>query len=97
MSPKLKELIEEAQKEYDYIIIDSAPVGLVSDSYLIGEHVDLSLYVVRENKTPKAAVNFINMQLAESKLKNMYVVLNDTALRNSYKYGYGKGYGYGKK
>ncbi len=97
MNPRLKSLIEEAQKEYDYVIIDSAPVGLVSDSYLISEYVDLNLYVVRENKTPKAAINFINMQLAENKLKNLYVVLNDTELRNSYKYGYGKEYGYGKK
>lgn len=97
MTPLLKELIEEAQAKYDYVIIDSAPVGLVSDSYLIGEHVDLTLYVVRENKTPKAAINFINMQLDENKLKNIYVVLNDTELKSSYKYGYGKAYGYGKK
>ena len=96
MSPRLKGLLEELKNEYDYIFIDSAPVGLVSDSYLIGEYADISLYVVRENKTPKTAINFINMQLAENKLKNMYVILNDTALRTSYKYGYGKGYGYGK-
>lgn len=94
---KLKDMLEEAQAEYDYIVIDSAPVGLVSDSYLIGQYVDLTLYVVRENKTPKAAVNFINMQQADNKLKNMYVVLNGTELTNTYKYGYGKEYGYKAK
>lgn len=97
MSPRLGELIKNAREKYNYIIIDSAPVGLVSDSYLIGVYTDITLYVVRENSTPKTAVNFINMQHEESKLKNMYVILNDTELRNSYKYGYGKSYGYNTK
>lgn len=96
LSPKLGELIQLAQVEYDYIIIDSAPVGLVSDSQLIAKYTDLVLYVVREGKTPKAAINFINMQYYEQKLKNMYIVLNDTELTNDYKYGYGKEYGYNK-
>lgn len=94
MDPRLPQLIDEAREVYDYVIIDSAPVGLVSDSYLIGEYTDLSLYVVRENKTPKTAINFINMQQEQQKLKNMYVILNETALRGSYSYGYGKEYGY---
>ncbi len=94
---RLKDLIKSAQGVYDYIIIDSAPVGLVSDSYLIGQYTDITLYLVREAKTPKAAINFINMQQAEHKLKNMYIVLNGTKLTNSYKYGYGKEYGYKAK
>jgi len=52
MSPKLKSLLFYAKKTYDIILIDSAPVGLVSDTYLISEFVDVSLYVVRENITP---------------------------------------------
>lgn len=97
LSLRLKELIESTQKEFDYIIIDSAPVGLVSDSYLIGEYIDLTLYLVRENKTPKAAINFINMQKNENKLQNIYVVFNRAELGGNYKYGYGKEYGYGAK
>ncbi len=97
MEPRLEALIAEAKTQYDYVLIDSAPVGLVSDSYLIGEHTDMTLYVVREKQTPKTAVNFINMQRQEEKLKNMFVILNDVELSRGYKYGYGKGYGYQKK
>lgn len=83
---KLKELLDKAKKEYDYIIIDSAPIGIVSDSYIIGEHTDLTLYVVRENKTPKDAINFINTQQAENKLQNIYIVINGIERRNDYRY-----------
>ncbi|MFV0598193.1 MAG: tyrosine-protein kinase family protein, partial [Bacteroidales bacterium] len=94
MSPRLKDFLAEVKQEYDFVIIDTAPVGLVSDTYLIDEYVDATLYVVRENVTPKAAVNFINAQKDEEKLINMYLVLNDSYLDSSYKYGYGKAYGY---
>lgn len=94
MSPRLKDFLAEVKQEYDFVIIDTAPVGLVSDTYLIDEYVDATLYVVRENVTPKAAVNFINAQKEEEKLINMYLVLNDSYLDSSYKYGYGKAYGY---
>ncbi|MDR1882724.1 MAG: polysaccharide biosynthesis tyrosine autokinase [Prevotella sp.] len=97
LSPRLKDFLAEAKEEYDFIIIDTAPVGLVSDTYLIDEFVDSTLYIVRENVTPKAAVNFMNAQKAEGKLTNMYLVLNDSYLDSNYnyKYGYGKAYGYG--
>lgn len=94
MSSRLKEFLASAKKEYDFIIIDTAPVGLVSDTYLIDEYVDATLYIVREDVTPKAAVNFINAQKEEGKLMNMYLVLNDSHLDSNYKYGYGKAYGY---
>jgi len=94
MSPMLEKLIEEAKTEYDFIIIDCAPVGLVSDGYLVAAFTDLTLYVVREGITPKDSVNFINQQKAENKLNNMYLVLNSSALDGTYKYGYGKEYGY---
>lgn len=94
MNPRLKEFLAEAKREYDFIIIDTAPVGLVSDTYLIDEYVDITLYIVRENVTPKAAVDFINTQKEEGKLTNMYLVLNDSYLDSNYRYGYGKAYGY---
>ncbi|MCL1867933.1 MAG: polysaccharide biosynthesis tyrosine autokinase [Paludibacter sp.] len=94
MSPMFGKLIEEAKSEYDFIIIDCAPVGLVSDGYLVAEFADLTLYIVREGVTPKDSVYFINQQKAENKLKNMYLVLNSSSLDGTYKYGYGKEYGY---
>lgn len=97
MSPRLNNLFSGAKEEYDYIIIDTAPVGLVSDTYLLNDYADMTLYVVREGVTPKGAANFINTQKEEGKLLNMYLVLNDSVLDNNYKYGYGKAYGYESK
>ncbi|NDV78863.1 polysaccharide biosynthesis tyrosine autokinase [Dysgonomonas sp. 511] len=97
MSPALEKFFVEAKQEYDILIVDTAPVGLVSDSYLINKAVDLSLYVVRNEVTPKTAINFINAQKEEDKLNNMYLVYNGSSLDRNYKYGYGKAYGYGEK
>ncbi|MCL2597156.1 MAG: polysaccharide biosynthesis tyrosine autokinase [Paludibacter sp.] len=94
MSPMFGKLVEEAKKEYDFIIFDSAPVGLVSDGYLVAAFTDLTLYVMREGVTPKDSVNFVNQQKNEKKLNNMYIVLNASTLDGTYKYGYGKEYGY---
>lgn len=97
MSPKLKTLLAEAKTEYDIVIVDTAPVGMVSDTYLFDEHVDVTLYVVRESVTPKNAISFINAQKEENRLHNLYLVLNGSSLDkySGYKYGYAKGYGYG--
>jgi len=99
MSPKLKELLNTAKQDYDIVLLDTAPVGLVSDTYQICQYADLTLFVVRENVTHKSSANFINMQKRENRLKNMYLVLNATSLDNNYgyKYGYGKRYGYQAK
>ncbi|MFR9166938.1 MAG: GumC family protein [Dysgonomonas sp.] len=94
MSPKLKTLLSEAKKNYDIVILDTAPVGSVSDTYMVSEFVDISLYVVRENVTPKNAIAFINLQEEENKLNNLYIVFNGSSLDGNYKYGYGRTYGY---
>lgn len=98
MSPKFEMLITAVKKEYDIILLDTAPVGLVSDTYQICQYADLTLFVVREGTTHKSSINFINIQKRENRLKNMYLVLNASSLDNNYgyKYGYGKGYGYKK-
>lgn len=96
MSSRLKAFFEDARKEYDIVVVDSAPVGMVSDTYLFNEFVDATLYIVREKVTPKTAIQFVNTQKQEGTLKNMYLVLNDSEISQhyGYKYGYGKGYGY---
>jgi capsular exopolysaccharide synthesis family protein len=99
MSPKLNTFLSEARNEYDIIIIDTAPVGMVSDTYLFNNNIDVTLYIVRENVTRKDSINFINTQKKENRLHNMYLVLNDSSLdkHSGYRYGYVKGYGYGGK
>ncbi|MDR1783463.1 MAG: polysaccharide biosynthesis tyrosine autokinase [Dysgonamonadaceae bacterium] len=91
MSEKLKTLLEEAQKEYDFVIIDSAPVGLVSDTYLIP--ADLTLYVLRGGVTQKSSIAFVNNLKEEDKLQHIYLLLN--AMEQGKDYGYKYKYKYG--
>ena len=93
MSNRLDELIEELKKEYDYIIIDSAPVGVVSDTYLLNRVIDNAVYVSRQNYTPKDVSDLINDIHDNNRLKNIGFVLNGVDEIS----GYGYGYGYGNK
>lgn len=96
----LDKAVEYLSEVYDYIIIDSAPVGLVSDTLLIGRVANASIYVCRAGYTPKADFEFINQVKKGEKLPNMSLVINGVDLeKGTYygagKYGYGKRYGYG--
>ncbi len=88
MSKRLEELIIELKKEYDYIIIDSAPVGVVSDTYLINRIVDNSVYVSRQGYSPKDVTELINEIYDNNKLNNLGVVLNGIDDVSTYGNGY---------
>ncbi|TBX69260.1 polysaccharide biosynthesis tyrosine autokinase [Flavobacterium silvisoli] len=102
-----EQLINEAKKEYDLIIIDSAPTLLVTDTLLISQYVDATLYVVRADFTPKKLIPFTVNLSDREKLKNMTYVINNVGLnygygykygysyKYKYNYAYGYGYGYG--
>ena len=87
-------LLEEAKKDYDYIILDSAPTLLVADSQFILEKSDAVVYLTRCNLTEKELLNHI---LKLTKTNNLGVVLNGVGEKNAYTYGYGYGYSYGYK
>ena len=92
----LKTIIDELRKEYDYIIMDTAPIGLVSDTIQIGKYADVSVYVCRADYTPKSCFELVNTINAEKKLNNMCIVLNGVDMSKK-KYGYYYGYGkYGR-
>jgi tyrosine-protein kinase Etk/Wzc len=97
MSPKFSNLIQELKEDFDYIIIDSAPVGLVSDAYTLSTLADLTVYVVRYNYTFKAQLNILKNSLKNKTLTRPVVLLNDAKEANGGTYGYGYGYGYDKK
>ena len=89
-------IINLLKEKYDYIVIDTAPVGLVTDTLQIARVVDASIYMCRADYTPKSSFNLINALANENKFPNMAIVLNgiDMSKRKySYYYGYG---GYGK-
>ena len=92
----LDELVKDVRDDFDYIIIDTAPIGVVSDSFLLNRLTDVTLYVVRADYTPKKYIEDATMYYKEKKLTRMYFILNSVDLNAiAYRYGYGKKYGYG--
>jgi Mrp family chromosome partitioning ATPase len=78
------------------VILDTAPVGLVTDTLQIGRHADVTAFVCRADYTPKSSFGYVNMLHAENKLPNMSIVINGIDMSKK-KYGYYYGYGkYGK-
>ena len=96
--PVLDHAIAQLKERYDYIILDTAPIGIVTDSAIVSRVADLCLYVCRAEVTPKVAFQYINELKNDRKFGKLATVLNDidmTKRKNSYGYGYGKKYGYG--
>lgn len=94
--PMLDDLIVSLKNEFDYIIVDTAPVGVVSDSFTLNRFADLSLFVVRAEYTPKKFIEEANKLYKAKKLTNLYLVLNDAdKSKNNYSYGSSQKYGYG--
>ncbi len=99
----LDKAIETLKKNFDYVILDTAPVGMVTDTLLIGRVADLSVYVCRADYTRKAEYTLINELAENNKLPNLCTVINGLDLQKKkygYYYGYGKYgkyYGYGKR
>ena len=92
----LSQTISLLRQEYDYIILDTAPVGLVTDTLQIGKYADVTVFICRADYTPKSSFRLINSLSEEKKLPNMCIVLNGVDMSKK-KYGYYYGYGrYGK-
>jgi capsular exopolysaccharide synthesis family protein len=98
-------LLDTLKKEYDFVIVDTAPTLLVTDTTLIANLADALVYVIRANHTDKKLLHFINELKALKKISNAGIVLNNVGEQKgygykygysySYKYNYGYGYGYG--
>ncbi len=98
--PEFAVMIEELKKRFDYLIIDSAPVGPVTDSQLLHEYAQTTIYVVRHDVTPSVFLKLMDGLYKEKKFNNMCVVFNGIKPRGAsflnYGFGgYGNGYGYG--
>lgn len=92
LSDRVKDLFHDLREQYDVIIVDSAPVAMVSDSFALDKYSNATVYVTRANYTHRNHIKFMNRIAANKQLKNMCVVLNDTKPSgdNTYGYGYGK-------
>lgn len=101
MNDRMESLIENSRAEYDYIIVDTAPTMIVTDTLLISQLADYTLYVTRADYTEKALLDFPKDLKKQGKLKGLAVILNDIDYSKfsygaQYGYSYGYGYGYGE-
>lgn len=96
-TPKFEQLIEDLRKRFEIILLDTPPVGLVTDATLISRHADANLYVVRQHVTRRDSLTMIHDLQSREHIKNLSVIINDMVIPRyyGYRYGYAYGYGYG--
>lgn len=98
---RLDEMFEWLQANFDIVLVDTAPVGMVSDAMTLSKFADCTLYLVRQGHTFKKQVALIDEFYQENKLPKVSIIINDVKLKPGYgyygygRYGYGYGYGYG--
>lgn len=89
MNDRVKKLFETVKNNYDYIIVDTAAIGLVTDTLLISKYADLFIYVVSADNIDKRQLHIAQTMYTEKRLPNMAVLLNGTQHKKGYGYGYG--------
>ena len=94
MGDGLHKMIQELKENYDYIVIDSPPMGLVSDSLELSKHADATLYLVRQKYTHKNMLTFVNDKYRRGEVEHISILFNDYVEKTGKGYGYGYGYGY---
>jgi tyrosine-protein kinase Etk/Wzc len=101
LEPKLDELFIYLKQHFDVIIIDTAPVGMVSDAMTLSRFANTTLYITRQGHTYKKQISLIEEFHSQAKLPKMSIIMNDVKTKTGYGYyGYGRygyGYGYGEK
>ncbi len=101
LSNEMKEIITYGKTYYDYVLIDTPPAGLISDSIYLMQYADISLFVLNTKFATKSVVNFVDEMIENNQIKNFAYILNGVKRRRSgyyytkYSYRYGAGYGYG--
>jgi capsular exopolysaccharide synthesis family protein len=101
LDPKLNDLFVYLRQNFDVIVMDTAPIGMVSDALTLSKFADCTLYIVRQGHTYKKQIGLVDEFYREGKLPKISIVLNDIKLHAGYgyygygRYGYGHGYGYG--
>jgi tyrosine-protein kinase Etk/Wzc len=94
---EMKKFLERAKKEFDYIIIDTPPVGLVTDALLLAPYVDANLFIVRQRFTSRNSLEMMEQLHQQGELRGMAIIMNDISVSGYYGYGmrYNYSYGYG--
>jgi tyrosine-protein kinase Etk/Wzc len=94
MNGKLEDLMAYLEDIFDYILIDTAPVGALSDAYILTGICDTTLYVIRHGHTPRIAIERLDKNNKINELKNLAIIFNGVKARGFGTHEYGDGYGY---
>ena len=95
LNPKFDEMIDELRQLYDVIIVDTPPIGIVTDGILVMRKADIPIYIVRADYSKKEFLKNINKIIKTNKFNKLTVILNDAKAQGGYGYGYGYDYAYG--
>ena len=95
ISDRMKEFMDELKSTYDYVILDTPPLGLVSDAFELMPYADASLYMIRQGYTKKGMLRMITEKYKTNEIENVSFILNYFKAKGAYGYDYGYGYGYG--
>lgn len=97
VSDKTNQLFEELKEMFDVIIVDTAPIGMVSDALILSKHATTNLFIIRQSYTVKDQVRMFDVLHKDGKVKNPAIIFNGVEFLRKYGYGYGgsSGYGYG--
>ena len=99
MSKKMDEVFAYANKNYDYVLLDTPPISLISDGIVLMQNADAKLFVMNARVSTKVSIDFIEELVEKNAISNAALILNEEKVsRMTYyysKYGYGYGYGYG--
>jgi capsular exopolysaccharide synthesis family protein len=95
LDTRMDTLMTNLKADFDYIVLDTPPIGLVSDALNLMRYSDTSLYVVKQHFTKKGMLNFINQKYNKGEVKNLSLILNYFKAKQKSDYGYGYGYEYG--
>ena len=94
MSKRLEKMLVDVRKEYDYVILDTSPVGLVADAFLLDKYADMSLFILRHKYSYKTTVQYIERLFTDKRFNNLGIIVNGIIDTEGMGYGYGYGYGY---
>ena len=97
LHPKVETLFTQLQAKYDYIVVDTAPVSLVTDTLMIGKYADMTIYVSRAGYLDKRLLSVPEMLYNEKRLPNMAMLINASDHERGYGYGVYGAYGYGQQ
>jgi capsular exopolysaccharide synthesis family protein len=92
LTEKVNEMITACKEQFDYILLDSPPLGLVADSFLLNKYVDGTLLIARQNHTQKGMLKYIRDNKAQNRLLNPHLIYNGAKKSDHYGYRYGHGY-----